>query len=267
MAALKDIATAAGVSVGTVSRILNQGRAHLYKESTRERVLAASRQFGYRPNRFAQGMRLRKTNVIGFASMNIDDEGKLQNHPVYPFVVGLNRHLVQEHYHVAFVECSDLVNPAQPEKPWELQEQFLDGLVVHYGLTDRASRFAINMGVPLIWWDSGIFAPYDCIYRDEITVGRELTRRLIEMGHRRIGFLAGQRGWETYCAGKPAHYSYAQRFESYRDELRSHGLREVPLIGEDPVSIARQLRENKLTAVLQQGMGMTVILSAAAQLG
>src|SRR5688572_20066907 len=98
MAALKDIATAAGVLVGTVSRILNQGRAHLYSEETRQRVLEASRKVGYRPNRFAQGMRLRKTRVVGLAAPTLSDEGYLENFGVHAFLVGLNRQLAQNGY-------------------------------------------------------------------------------------------------------------------------------------------------------------------------
>lgn len=253
MAALKDVARVVGVSVGTVSRILNQGRAHLYSPDTCKRVLDAAKEMGYRPNRSAQAMRLRKTHIIGFAATNISPDGYLQSMQVHPFSVGLSRELSQAGYHVALVEVSDLGDPDQPEQPWSVQDRFLDALVVHYGMSDRAARFADNVGVPLIWWDSGVFEAHNCIYRDEITVGRQVTRRLVELGHRRIGYMAGQHGWESYQAGNPAHYSYAQRFESYRDEMRAHGLSEVPVIGYDPELIAKQLADNQLTAAIMQG--------------
>jgi DNA-binding LacI/PurR family transcriptional regulator len=267
MAALRDIAAKAGVSVGTVSRILNQGRAHLYSEETRSKVLAASRQFGYRPNRSAQAMRQSKTRVIGFATVNISDQGYLENHGVYPFVVGLSRELAQHGYHVASVECSDLGDHANPEQPWAVKERFFDGLVVHYGLSDRAVRFAKDVGVPLVWWDSGVFEPNGCVYRDEIEVGRQVTRRLVEAGHRRIGFMVGRRGWQDYCQHQPIHYSYAQRFESYRDEMRAHGMKEVPLLGYDPAELAQQIDAHQVTAVIIQGTNFTAIDAAARLLG
>jgi DNA-binding LacI/PurR family transcriptional regulator len=269
MAGLKDIANAAGVSVGTASRILNQGRAHLYSKETRQRVLEASRKVGYRPNRLAQGMRLRKTRVVGFASPSQSDEGFLENLGIHAFLVGLNRQLAQQGYHVAMVECSDLGDVNAPERPWSVQEQFFDGLIVHYGLTDRAARFAENVGVPLIWWDSGVFEPTGCIYRDEIEVGRQVTRKLLDLGHRQIGYMVGRRGWAAYLNGEPSHYSYAQRFESYRDELRSHGLREIPIVGYATDELARQLSENKVTALIMLGSHTTSAQSAvqaAAQL-
>src|ERR1700760_2641583 len=112
MAALRDIAAKAGVSVGTVSRILNQGRAHLYSPETQNKVMEASRLVGYRPNRAAQAMRQSKTKVIGFATSNLSDQGFLENHGVYPFVVGLSRQLAASGYHVANVECTDLGDKA-----------------------------------------------------------------------------------------------------------------------------------------------------------
>ncbi len=267
MAALKDIAKIAGVSVGTVSQILNQGRAHLYSAQTRQRVVEISRNFGYRPNRSAQAMRSQKTKVVGFAALNRDEEGQLQNYNVYPFVVGLSSQLARDGYHVAFVECADLGDRDEPTRPWSVQENFLDGLVVHYGLSDRAARFVHDIGVPAIWWDSGVFEPTGCVYRDEVEVGREVTRRLIELGHRRIGFTVGQHSWQEYCAGRPLHYSYAQRFETYRDELRTRGLHEVPIIGYDPQDLARQLAEHRLTAMIIQGTNTSHLQAPLALLG
>jgi LacI family transcriptional regulator len=267
MVALRDIAEKAGVSIGTVSRILNQGRAHLFSPETQAKVLEVSRQYGYRPNRSAQAMRRSKSRVIGFAALNMSEDGFLEHYGVYPFVVGLTRELSQHGYHVAFVECRDLGDPNNPEQPFDIQEHFFDGLVVHYGLSDRAERFAANMGVPLIWWDSGVFEPQGCIYRDEIAVGREVTRQLIEAGHRRIGFMVGRRGWQDYLNGSPTHYSYGQRYESYREEMRAQGLHEVPLVGYDAEELAGQLAREKITAVMMQGLNIGPLEGAARELG
>ena len=230
-------------------------------------MMEASRLVGYRPNRAAQAMRQSKTKVIGFATSNLSDQGFLENHGVYPFVVGLSRQLAASGYHVANVECTDLGDKANPEQPWEVQERFFDGLVVHYGLSDRAVRFAKNVGVPLIWWDSGTFEPNGCIYRDEIEVGKQVTRKLVEAGHRNIGYMVGRRGWQDYLAGKPMHYSYAQRYESYRDELYAHGLKEMPILSYDARELAAQFVAQKPTAVIVQGYNLSAIEAAVRELG
>lgn len=114
-----------------------------------------------------------------------------------------------------------------------------------------------------MWWDTGSFAPTNCLDRDETEVGQTVTRRLIELGHRRIGLMVGQRSWQQYQrTGQPPHYSYAQRYESYRAQLRRHKLTETPLIGYD---VAAQMKENQLTAVITQSAASVPIVQLAAQ--
>src|SRR6476646_2811506 len=63
MTTVKDIATAVGVSVATVSNALN-GRPNVGR-ATRQRVLRIAQQLDYRPNRAAQAMRTGRTRAIG----------------------------------------------------------------------------------------------------------------------------------------------------------------------------------------------------------
>src|SRR5689334_11887500 len=63
MATVKDIASTVGVSVATVSNVLN-GKPNVGEE-IRRRVLRAAKQLGYRPNRAAQAMRTGRTRAIG----------------------------------------------------------------------------------------------------------------------------------------------------------------------------------------------------------
>jgi len=60
---IKDVATAANVSIATVSRVLNS--PHLVAASTAERVQTAVRALGYRPNLFAKGLMTRRSRVLG----------------------------------------------------------------------------------------------------------------------------------------------------------------------------------------------------------
>jgi DNA-binding LacI/PurR family transcriptional regulator len=63
--ALKDIASEAGVSVGTVSHRLNRGREELSSRSTHNRVSGVSQKRNYHPRHAAQAMRAHKTRVVG----------------------------------------------------------------------------------------------------------------------------------------------------------------------------------------------------------
>jgi len=61
---IRDVARASGVSLTTVSLVLN-GTDKRISQSTRERVLAAIRELGYRPNRLAQGLQNRRSRIVG----------------------------------------------------------------------------------------------------------------------------------------------------------------------------------------------------------
>ncbi|MEO1085321.1 MAG: LacI family DNA-binding transcriptional regulator, partial [Acidobacteriota bacterium] len=63
---LKDVAAHAGVSVSTVSLVLNGApRAEALATETRERVLGAARELGYRPNYLARSLRGKRTHSLG----------------------------------------------------------------------------------------------------------------------------------------------------------------------------------------------------------
>jgi LacI family transcriptional regulator len=71
---LADIAEAAQVSIGTVSRVLNQRDGSIkISQSTRERVLEVARKLGYEPNPFASALKTQRTNVIGVIIRDIGD--------------------------------------------------------------------------------------------------------------------------------------------------------------------------------------------------
>ncbi len=263
---LREISRLSGVSVGTASDILNRGQSGLYRADTIERVMSFARREGYRANRFAQTMRTRRSTIIGFAAANFTSAGVLDNYNIYPFQIGLNKRLAAAGHHVGIVELAEL-DRANSAVPLGLQELFYSALVVHYGLSPRAMDFARYLGIPLIWWDSGVFEPNGCLYRDEAGVSRELTEKLIGFGHTRIAYLVGESGWRHYQAGAPAHYSYAQRYESYRATLQGHGLTEQPVVGYEPESLATQLEGYDATALIIQGTNLATIQEPLARLG
>ncbi|WP_326784475.1 LacI family DNA-binding transcriptional regulator [Streptomyces sp. NBC_00151] len=65
------MAAAAGVSVTTVSHILNEVEGKRVNTETRQRVLETARQLGYAPNGLARGRRLKRSSTIGFVSDQI----------------------------------------------------------------------------------------------------------------------------------------------------------------------------------------------------
>ena len=70
-ATIYSVAIAAGVSLATVSRVLNNPEK--VKEDTRERVLKVIKELGYRPNVIARGLASRKTTTVGVVISDITE--------------------------------------------------------------------------------------------------------------------------------------------------------------------------------------------------
>src|SRR6266496_3168308 len=68
---IRDVAAEAGVSVTTVSHILNEVEGKRVSAQTRARVREVAERLGYAPNGLARGLRLRRSNVLGFVSDEI----------------------------------------------------------------------------------------------------------------------------------------------------------------------------------------------------
>lgn len=265
---LKEIAATCGVSINTASNILNRGLHDRYSTAVRERVLAEAHLHNYRPLRAAQSMRHRKTHVVGFVAQNFAPEGVLRNYKVHPFLVGMNHCVTRRDYHVGLVELNE-VEPAHDRAPLAFREQFFDGLVIHYGLSEQARHQVEQLRIPVLWWDSGHFDATGCIYRDEAQVGRLAAQKLLELGHQRIAFLWIKPLWETYLRRpETLHYSFVQRFESYRDTMRQNGLEEMVVLGMNVGEIAEQMQRLAPTALISFGTDeMMPVVQAACRLG
>lgn len=268
---LREVARLANVSDTSVSFVLRGRSGELgLSPALQSRVRDAALTLGYRPHRAAAALRQQRTQVIGFVAPNAADGGAvLQNYNVHPFVVGLSHRLVRDQYHIAYLEVGEFEPGGSTAVPDALRERFFDALVVHHGVSAGARAVFQGAGIPILWWDSGVFEAANCIYRDETGVARDLTRRLIGLGHRRIAFMVGRTGWERYRRGEPTHYSYAQRYESYCAEMAVHGLGHLEIVGYEVASVAAQLKRQRITAVLTQGAGSTapLFMEAARMMG
>src|SRR6187549_3316071 len=68
---IRDVAAAAGVSVTTVSHVLNDTPHTRTSDDTRNRVKAAAEELGYQPNRLARGLRIQASGMVGLITEEI----------------------------------------------------------------------------------------------------------------------------------------------------------------------------------------------------
>ena len=172
---LGDVAARAGVSPTTVSRVLNN-RGYL-SQKTREKVFAAIRELGYRPNAIARSLQERRSHIIGLIFPTVA-------HPFYgEMVYRLESRLVNAGYRVILCNSDE-----QPE----LEHRYLDMLFAHQvdgiitGSHSQAVAQLPQVQAPLVAIDRPETGPYPNIRSDNYAGARQATEHLIGTGARRI---------------------------------------------------------------------------------
>jgi len=261
LASLRSIAEKSGLSINSVSNILNRGRDHLYKKQTVDRVKRIAEEAGYRRNLAARMLLSNTSRMIGFVTLSLENSGTLKNAVVYPFLVGATDFLADHNYHIVLVPVKELL--AGPELlPQVLREHFFDALILQLGPWHRLQESKEIANTPILHWDSGLFAADNCLHRDELEVGRELTRKLISLGHRRIALAMTVHDWEG-CR-QPAnpsptsdalqsHFSVIQRHAGYVEALREARLEPIEIVIGTAVELADRLYSSEPSAVVLLG--------------
>jgi LacI family transcriptional regulator len=206
---MSDVARLAGVSQTTVSFIINNNTGVSIPEETRERVLTAVTELGYRPNAFAKGLRSQRSNLIGFLTDQI---------AVTPYAVR------------AFEGAQDsawangkillLINTKSNQEMEKAAvnmflEQQVEGIV--YATMYHRSILPPEplREIPTVLLDCFTEdRSFPSVVPDETGGGKKAVQVLLEKGHRRIGFL-------NNCDPIPASCG---RLEGYQQALAEYGL-------------------------------------------
>ncbi len=208
-----QVAEAAGVSVATVSRALNGGPV---APETRERVLAAVRRLGYRPDRLAQGLATGKSRTVGVVIPDATGPlyGRMQR--------GLADALAAAGF--GYIATESRRDPGREEALLdEMLSRKVEALVlVGSGLAPEAlkARFGRLPPVVLIEREGGE-AGVPTFQIDNEGAAYRATRHLVEAGHRRIAHIRGLRR-----AGR-------EREAGYRRALAEAGLAPGPVVDGD----------------------------------
>ncbi|MDF1513458.1 MAG: LacI family DNA-binding transcriptional regulator [Anaerolineae bacterium] len=183
-----DVANLACVSRSTVSFVLNNrhGRAITITDETRRKVLDAAQQLGYQPNAMARSLRSGLSHTIGVLIPN------LYNLHYMELLAGIEEELTERGYHLALV-----VTNFDPERERScfhaLFQQRLDGLILmptFWDMLPDEMAMLAERGSPAVFIPAEK-ASVDWVAPD-IKMGAELLMdHLLNLGHRRIGFING----------------------------------------------------------------------------
>ncbi|MBT8400721.1 MAG: LacI family transcriptional regulator [Rhodothermia bacterium] len=207
---MNDIATKAGVSVSTASRVLNN-KASEYRisEDTETLVRKVAQDLGYRPNHVARGLRLQTTNTVGLVAPDISN----------PFFASIVKRVqtVAHDLGYSLVVCNTNEDSELEEEHLNLLDRKrVDGLIAMPVGQDSSEYHAwIETGVPLVLVDR-CFDDLDVpsVVVDNYAGAYQATSFLADSGHRRIAFIQGL----------PGTYTNSERLRGYRDALHDHEL-------------------------------------------
>ncbi|HEY1529941.1 MAG TPA: LacI family DNA-binding transcriptional regulator [Galbitalea sp.] len=208
---IRDVAREAGVSYQTVSRVLNDSPS--IRPSTRDEVLRAIDELGYRPNPAARALVTSRSGIIGVLSSQSALYGpttSIQAIEVAARAAG---------YRLSVTSIS----PSEPDSIRSgldfLLSQSVEALVVlapQVGFIEALEEMSI--GVPFVTLEAPGLDPGRSISVDQTRGARLAVRHLLELGHRSILHLAGPGDWLEAQA----------RLDGYRGELTEAGLTPLP---------------------------------------
>jgi len=200
---IADVAKAAGVSPGTVSRVLNNRTGVKISEATQEQVRRAAKKLGYRPNLFASALRTQRTGVIGAIVRDIND----------PFLSLMARELQK----VARAEGLELLlghaeyDPETADRQLNVMRNWFDGLLIIGDMLgyqaaisnlDQEETPSVTLANGHARQGSKPLVSIDDAYGTQLGLDY-----LFSLGHRRIAFIGN-----TKYAGIRERWSAFQRY-------------------------------------------------------
>ncbi|WP_210506969.1 LacI family DNA-binding transcriptional regulator [Naasia sp. SYSU D00057] len=186
MATLSDVAARAGVSVSAVSRVLSDAPSARVSVETRRRIHEAARELDYRPNFAARALKFARTNVVGLV---VPD---LTNAIFTELMRGVEEEALKRGY-MALIARAEGMPEGQESIPRLIGEGRVDGVLVQVGDNMRQEDLTtlLEGGLPVVFINS-IHPEHAGSVTLEDELGMRLaTQHLLDLGHRRIGFVNG----------------------------------------------------------------------------
>lgn len=210
MTTIVEVARRAGVSVSTVSHVVNQTR--YVSPATARSVSEAIAALGYMPNSVARSLKLASTSSVGLAISAISN-------PYFSDIIC-----------AVETECARLglmvfLSDTQDDSDKELavvqalHQRRVDGIILAPSAAPQAAlRYLSERSLPCVLIDRLPDDRFDQVGVENFEAIRALIDHVVSFGHRRIGFVAGQRGFATTL----------ERMNGFRAALEANGLEFVP---------------------------------------
>lgn len=184
---IKDVASRAGVSIATVSFVLNKHPGEVISEGVKKKVWAAARALDYHPSATAAGLARKRTRNV--AIIFYKDEETISNQ-FYSFVIqGAIKEAIEKHYNLLFSYINETYK-GYADLPKIIQEKNAEGALFMRMVHPKLVRAIQERGIPVVAIDH--FPPIknvNSMQIDNRTGGMLAAQHLIELGHRRLAMI------------------------------------------------------------------------------
>jgi LacI family transcriptional regulator len=190
MPTIQDVARRAGVSIATVSRVINNS-PHKVNQATRTRVLKAVRELDYRPNALAQGLILKKTMTIGIIIPDISN-------PYYAEIVRGIQDVADQSGYAVMLQNTDRKQDRIIKFIHLFREKLADGIIfsggIIHGYETLSALKEMRKRVVVIGRHE---VDFPAVRVDNLGGATQAVQHLIDLGHKRIGLIDGPEGSTT----------------------------------------------------------------------
>ncbi|MBQ9198065.1 MAG: LacI family DNA-binding transcriptional regulator [Clostridia bacterium] len=194
-----DLAKAAGVSIATVSRALNDHYA--VSEETKKRIQALAEQMDYRPNARARSFARQRSGIVLFVT-DLHRNIAFENPHMFEIMTGISQYLDEKGYALL------LKHSAAKEAPQAIREMMIreqaDGVIIHAAILSKAlAGMLSHLSLPHLIIGKPDFATSICwMDVNHEQAGQTAANYLLDKGYRRMAFIMGDRETDKISAAR-----------------------------------------------------------------
>jgi LacI family transcriptional regulator len=180
---IRDVASEAGVSITTVSHVLNNVAGKRVHPGTRARVQETAERLGYSPNALARTLRTHRSGTIGL----IGDE--VATTPFAGRIILGVQDAVKAHDAVLLITTTGYERDVEEREIGELLRRQVDGVLYTAMYHRQVTVPEPLLGLPLVVLNAFTDQDVSWVVPDEVAGGWDATQVLVEAGHRRLAFI------------------------------------------------------------------------------
>lgn len=209
---IREVAKLAGVSLGTVSRVINEAAS--VRPATRLAVQQAMQQLGYVPNTSAQAMRTGATRTVGIIVRDLSVTTLAE-------LAQTTQEVLEPAGYTVVIACSYDNYQRELELLATFAQRRVDGVIMTTCAENdtRLQETRDRLSIPIVYFDRVVENAAATVVLDHRSSTRTAVSYLLGMGHTRIALLTGQDMWP-----------FRERLEGYTEAYQRHGLTVDPAL-------------------------------------